>query len=218
MKDKYAARRQRMVEEHVRKMGISDKRVLEAMQAVPRHMFVDQALADRAYDDWAGPIGSGQTISQPYTVGMLAQLAQFTGAEKTLEIGTGSGYQTAILATLAGSVYTIERFNALSNAARKIFNELNFKNIICIVGDGSGGLPKYAPFDVIVVTAGSPKIPEPLALQLAEGGRMVIPVGEDGKQRLCVITRKDDRFLVARKEACSFVPLVGKHGWGHKSA
>ncbi|MDH4183619.1 MAG: protein-L-isoaspartate O-methyltransferase, partial [Nitrospinota bacterium] len=102
MKDKYAARRQRMVEEHVRKMGISDKRVLEAMQAVPRHMFVDQALADRAYDDWAGPIGSGQTISQPYTVGMLAQLAQFTGAEKTLEIGTGSGYQTAILATLAG--------------------------------------------------------------------------------------------------------------------
>lgn len=217
--DRYAAKRRRMVEEHVLKMGVTDERTLEAMRAIPRHLFVDQALVDRAYDDWAGPIGSGQTISQPYTAGMLAQLAKFTGAEKTLEVGTGSGYQTAILASLADTVYTIERFASLSNSARKIFNQLNFKNIICVVGDGSGGLPKEAPFDVIVVTAGSPKIPEPLALQLADGGRMVIPVGDEDGQRLHVVTRKGDRFLVARKETCSFVPLVGEHGWNRgKSA
>lgn len=212
------AKRKRMVDEHVMKMGVTDQRVLEVMRRLPRHIFVEPALAHRAYDDWAGPIGSGQTISQPYMVGMLAQHAQLTGAEKVLEIGTGSGYQTSVLASLSDTVYTIERFNSLSNGARKIFNELNFKNIVCMVGDGSVGAPGHAPFDVIVVTAGSPRIPEPLALQLAEGGRMIIPVGDGGEQRLCVVTRNGERFLVARKETCSFVPLVGKHGWDHKTA
>ena len=217
--DKYASRRKSMVEDFVRNMGVTDEKVLEAMRKIPRHLFMDPALEDRAYDDWAGPIGSGQTISQPYTVGMLAQLAKLTGKEKTLEIGTGSGYQTAVLASLSDSVMTVERFADLSNSARKVFNRLNFKNIICIIGDGSLGLPKHAPFDVIVVTAGSPKIPEPLALQLSEGGRMVIPVGDQSGQRLHVVTRKGDRFLVARKEPCSFVPLVGEHGWNQgKSA
>jgi len=206
------------VEEHVCKMGVSDERVLEAMRLIPRHLFVDPALAHRAYDDWAGPIGSGQTISQPYMVGMLAQHATLTGTEKVLEIGTGSGYQTAVLASLSDTVYTMERFNFLSNSARKIFNELNFKNIVCMVGDGSSGMPSQAPFDAIVVTAGSPRIPEPLALQLAEGGRMVIPVGDGEEQRLCVVTRQGERFQVSKKQPCSFVPLVGKHGWDHKSA
>ncbi|MDH5637774.1 MAG: protein-L-isoaspartate(D-aspartate) O-methyltransferase, partial [Nitrospinota bacterium] len=180
--DRYEAKRKRMVDEHVMKMGVTDQRVLEVMRRLPRHIFVEPALAHRAYDDWAGPIGSGQTISQPYMVGMLAQHAQLTGAEKVLEIGTGSGYQTSVLASLSDTVFTIERFNSLSNGARKIFNELNFKNIVCIVGDGSVGAPSHAPFDAIVVTAGSPQIPEPLALQLTEGGRMVIPVGDGGEQ------------------------------------
>ena len=215
--DRYLVKRKRMVDSHVRAMGVTDEKVLEVMRHLPRHLFVDPAMADRAYDDYAGPIGAGQTISQPLMAGLLAQYACLTGSERTLEIGTGSGYQTAILASLSDTVYTIERFNALSNKARKVFNTLNFKNIVCLVGDGSGGAPKKAPFDVIVVTAGSPRIPEPLALQLSEGGRMVIPVG-GREQRLCVVTRKGNRFLVSRKQPCEFVPLVGEHGADFKSA
>lgn len=207
-----------MVERLVYRLGVTDERVLEAMREAPRHLFVETALADRAYDDYAAPIGSGQTISQPHTVGLLAQTAELSGKEKALEVGTGSGYQAAVLAKLVDKLYTIERIKALSNKARKIFNQLNYKNIVCLAGDGTTGSARYAPYDVIVVTAGSPIIPTPLAKQLTEGGRMVIPIGDSKQQSLYLIRRKGNRFIVIKKEPCSFVPLLGKHGWKEKPA
>jgi len=205
-----------MVERLVSARGIVDKEVLNAMRTIPRHVFVDQALADRAYDDYAAPIGDGQTLSQPYMVGLLLQTAKIGRSDTVLEVGTGSGYTTALLGALAERVYTIERINSLSNRARKIFNRFYYKNIVCIVGDGSMGSARYAPFDAIVVTAGAPRIPMPLARQLGEGGRMVIPVGEEKNQTLNLVIRKGNRFAVTRIEPCSFVPLVGKHGYETK--
>ena len=216
--DHYAARRRRMVDDFLVARGITDQRVIEAMRRVPRHMFVDPALADRAYDDYAAPIGNGQTISQPYTVGFMTQLAGLKGDETVLEVGTGSGYQAAVLSRLAEKVFTIERINSLSNRARKIFNQLRVSNIVCLVGDGTLGAKKYAPYDVIIVTAGSPGIPVPLAKQLKDGGRMVVPVSDGDEQKIHVVKRSGERFVVTKKERCSFVPLVGEHGWKEKPA
>lgn len=216
--DVYTGKRRRMVETILIPRGISDKRVLEAMSAVPRHLFVDTALADRAYEDYAAPIGDGQTISQPYTVALMTQLAELKGSEKVLEVGTGSGYQAAVLSALAERVYTIERINALSNRARKIFNQLHISNVVCLVGDGGAGAKKYGPFDVIIVTAGSPSIPVPLAKQLKDGGRMIIPVGDGAEQWITIVRRSGAKFLVTRKERCAFVPLLSEHGWKEKPA
>jgi len=214
--DIYEAKRLRMVERFVKGLGITDERVLEAMRKTPRHMFVEPALAGRAYDDYAAPIGSGQTLTKPYTVGLLAQTAKLTGKEKVLEVGTGSGYTSAVLAQLSDKVYTIEKIKALSNNARKVFNELNYKNIVCLSGDGTKGSAKYAPYDAIVVTAGSPTIPAPLAKQLKQGGAMVIPIGNGKQQTLHLIRREGERFVVTKTEECSFVPLMGEHGWKEK--
>jgi protein-L-isoaspartate(D-aspartate) O-methyltransferase len=205
-----------MVERFVKGLGITDKRVLEAMRKTPRHMFVEPAMADLAYEDHAAPIGLGQTITQPYTVGLLAQTAELTDKDKVLEVGTGSGYTAAVLGQLAEKVYTIEKIKALSNNARKVFNQLNYKNIVCLAGDGTKGSAKYAPYDAIIVTAGSPTIPVPLARQLVEGGRMVIPIGSGKQQSLHLIRRQGERFVVKKTEECSFVPLLGEHGWKEK--
>jgi protein-L-isoaspartate(D-aspartate) O-methyltransferase len=197
----------------LRQQGIVDERVLAAMEKIDRAAFVEPALAYRAYDDIPAPIGFGQTISRPSTVATMTQLAELKGTEKALEIGTGSGYQGMVLSLLVEKLYTIERINDLSNRARKKFNELNVKNIVCLVGDGTTGSAKYAPYDVILVTASGPKIPEPLARQLVEGGRMIVPVKEEnGEERIHVVRREGSRFKVTRHDPCAFVPLVGKHG------
>ena len=209
--DRYLAPRRRMLE-GLKKSGINHKSTLDAMASIDRHLFVEAALSERAYDDYAAPIGNGQTISKPYTVALMTQLAALTGSETVLEVGTGSGYQAAVLSRMVEKLYTIERFNEFSNRARKLFNDLKIDNIVCLVGDGTKGAARYAPFDVIVVTAVGPKIPEPLALQLTDGGRMIVPVDSDGEQRIHVVRRDGKRFAVTKKEPCAFVPLVGEHG------
>jgi protein-L-isoaspartate(D-aspartate) O-methyltransferase len=210
--DPTAVKRREMVE-RLRKAGITDGRVLEAMGSAPRHIFVDSILADRAYEDNSAPIGSRQTISRPGTVALMTQLAALKGDETALEIGTGSGYQAAVLGLLCQRVITVERINALSNKARKIFNELHLDNIVCLVGDGSVGAPKYAPFDVIMVTAVAPALPKPLADQLKEGGRLVVPVGEGSSQKLVLARKSRGRLVVEEKDACNFVPLIGEMGF-----
>lgn len=206
-----------MVDELLLERGITDLDVINAMGKIPRHLFVDTALADRSYEDCTPPIGFGQTLSNPYTVALMTQTADLHGTEKVLEIGTGSGYQTAVLSMLAEKVVTVERINPFSNRARKLFNKLHISNVMSIVGDGTTGAKGEEPFDVIIVTAGSPEIPEPLVKQLGNGGRMVIPVGSEGEQKLHIVVREGDRFKVTVKDECVFVPLIGKHGWSEKS-
>lgn len=210
--DPFAGKRAKMVE-YLKSKGITDQKVLDAMGRIPRHIFVEPALAARAYEDYAAPIGSGATISKPSTVAMMTQLACLSGSEKVLEVGTGSGYQGAVLSALADRVITIERINALSNRARKIFNTLGISNVVCLVGDGATGGKKYAPYDVIIVTAGAPEIPVPLAKQLIDGGRMIVPVGRGPAQRLLLVVRDGARFKVERREECAFVPFLGTYGW-----
>ncbi len=206
--------REKMVEEQLAIRGITDPRVLIAMRLIPRHLFVDKGLWGRAYGDHPLPIGHGQTISQPYMVALMTQVLQTKEDEKVLEIGTGSGYQAAILARLVKNVFTIERHGALARRAREVFDKLSIDNIAIRIGDGTIGWSTYAPFDGIVVTAGSPDIPQPLLDQLSEeSGRLVIPVGGPGFQQLKVITRDGNTFSSKEEVGCSFVPLVGKHGW-----
>ncbi|MFW9603914.1 MAG: protein-L-isoaspartate(D-aspartate) O-methyltransferase [Trichlorobacter sp.] len=203
-----------MVMEQLEKRGITDSRVLEAMRTVPRHKFVQEAMAAQAYNDRSLPIGEKQTISQPHTVAIMTESLQLTGNEHVLEIGTGSGYQTAILASLVRKVFTIERIRPLALEARKVLDALMLLNVNIRIGDGTLGWAEEAPFDAIIVTAGAPAVPEALAEQLAPGGRLVIPVGDEKGQSLLRITRQPDGSLTKETgKDCKFVPLIGAQGW-----
>ncbi len=202
-----------MVETQLVARGIADARVLDAMRKVPRHMFVDEAFRDQAYNDHPLPIGEKQTISQPYIVGLMTESLGLSGGEKVLEIGTGSGYQTAILAELAGRVFSIERHPVLAQRANQILQQLGYRNIIIRVGDGSLGWRDDAPFDGIIVTAGTPAIPQPLVDQLAMGGRLIVPVGDKLGQDLYKVERAPEGIRKTNLGGVRFVDLVGKWGW-----
>lgn len=208
-----ARERERMVEEQLVRRGVSDRRVLDAMRKVPRHRFVEEALRDRAYGDHPLPIGEGQTISQPYMVAAMTQLLRLEGSEKVLEIGTGSGYQTAILAELARRVCSIERIPTLAIRARGVLEELGYTNAVIKIADGTYGWSDEAPFERVLVTAGAPAVPMPLFQQLAEGGRLVVPIGEPQAQTLYVVEKVDGRMRMSADCGCVFVKLVGKYGW-----
>lgn len=203
-----------MVAKQIEARGITDPRVLSAMRTVPRHFFVSEALMDQAYSDFPLPIGEQQTISQPYIVAEMTQALALTPDDRVLEIGTGSGYQAAVLAQIAFRVYTIERLHSLYIKARKLFDRLEFHNIVTRYSDGTTGWKDESPFDAIIVTAGAPEIPALLVNQLAPGGRMVIPVGNQYSQDLIKLVR-DARGGVqqANLGGCRFVKLVGEHGW-----
>jgi protein-L-isoaspartate(D-aspartate) O-methyltransferase len=205
--------RDRMVSEQLARRGIRDVRVLDAMRRVPREIFVPEEHRSRAYADQALPIGEGQTISQPYMVAIMTEALGLRGGERVLEIGTGSGYQAAILAELAREVISIERQPELAARAATLLASLGYRNVQVIVGDGSSGHRAGAPFDAILVTAGSPRIPDVLKSQLTDGGRLVIPVGPRSHQELTVVQRNGDRYTEAFRESCVFVPLVGREAW-----
>ena len=202
-----------MVEEQLLPRGIEDQAVLRAMAAVPRHLFVADALHAQAYGDFPLPIGQGQTISQPYVVALMTQLLQLTGKEKVLEIGTGCGYQSAILATLCERVYTVERLKPLLARARRTFDQLQIYNIMSKVADGTEGWPDNAPFEAIIVTAAGPQIPQPLVDQLADPGILVLPVGDLEGQTLVVVKKEGGVVTTTEVESVRFVKLVGTHGW-----
>lgn len=209
----YKKARERMVETQIAARGICDERVLEAMRKVPRHLFVDEALRDQAYSDHPLPIAENQTISQPYIVALMTDSLELKGGEKVLEIGTGSGYQLAILAELADRVFSIERYPDLGHRANSILRKLGYTNIIIRVGDGTLGWPDEAPFDGIIVTAGTPQIPQPLIDQLAMGGRLVVPVGDRFAQDLIQVWRVAEGIKKTNLGGVRFVNLVGKWGW-----
>jgi len=209
----FESERLAMVEEQLRRRGISDPRVLEAMAKVPRHLFVPQDYQSSAYEDRPLPIGEGQTISQPYMVAIMTQSLELNGREKVLEIGTGSGYQAAILAELARTVYTVERISSLTQNAQRVLGDLGYENIFFRTGDGSRGWPEEAPFGGIIVTAGAPDIPRTFKAQLAEGGTLVIPTGPRYTQTLFKLTREGEKFIEEDITGCVFVPLVGDYGW-----
>jgi protein-L-isoaspartate(D-aspartate) O-methyltransferase len=210
---KYERMRQDMVEKQIESRGITDARVLAAMLKVPRHLFVSEALMDQAYSDFPLPIGERQTISQPFIVAEMTQALQLTPEDRVLEIGTGSGYQAAILAQIVYRVYTIERIHSLYLKARKLFDRLGYHNIVTRYSDGTTGWKDESPFDAILVTAGSPEIPAVLVNQLSVGGRMVIPVGDQHAQDLIKLVRSPQGIHQTNLGACRFVKLVGEHGW-----
>lgn len=197
----------------LRGKGIADERVLDAFRKVPRHLFVDGAMYSQAYDDNALPIGCGQTISQPYVVALMTQLLQLKKDEKILEIGTGSGFQTAILAQFSRRVFTIERQRELADASRFRLREMGYENIACKSGDGTSGWSAHAPYAKILVTAGAPVIPEALLDQLETGGRMIIPVGDRTLQELVVYDKTENGYEKHNEGGVVFVPLIGQHGW-----
>jgi protein-L-isoaspartate(D-aspartate) O-methyltransferase len=209
----YENDRMAMVEDQLRRRGISDPRVLEAMAKIPRHLFIAPEFRSSAYEDRPLPIGEGQTISQPYMVAVMTQSLGLAGSERVLEIGTGSGYQAAVLGELAGAVYTMERLPHLMEHARNVLHSLGYPNIYSRTGDGSKGWPEEAPFDGIIVTAGAPEAPPVLKEQLADGGRLVIPIGPRHAQNLYRISRNGDQFTEEDVTGCVFVPLVGDYGW-----
>jgi protein-L-isoaspartate(D-aspartate) O-methyltransferase len=210
---RHARERERMVDEQLAGRGVTDPRVLAAMRRVPRHRFVQEALRARAYGDHPLPIGEDQTISQPFIVGLMTSLLELTGREKVLEIGTGSGYQTAVLAAVARRVCSIERLPRLAERARTLLESLGYDNVWIRVGNGALGWPDQAPFDRIIVTAGGPAIPPPLVQQLAEGGRMVLPVGSPENQTLTVVDNVAGEIRQRTHGECKFVKLVGKYAW-----
>jgi protein-L-isoaspartate(D-aspartate) O-methyltransferase len=209
----FEKQRAHMVEKQISTRGVSDLLVLAAMSKVPRHLFVSEALADQAYGDYPLPIGDQQTISQPYIVAEMTQALELQEDDRVLEIGTGSGYQAAILAEIVYRVYTIERIHSLYIQARKIFDRLRYHNIVTRYSDGTVGWREESPFDAIIVTAGSPKIPESLLSQLAVGGRLVIPVGNQYTQELIKVHRNENGFHQKNLGGCRFVKLVGENGW-----
>jgi len=210
----FAIARRRMVETQIKARGIDDPLVLEAMLNVPRHVFVEEALRNQAYGDHPLPIGERQTISQPFMVAFMTQALKLNGGEKVLEIGTGSGYQVAVLAQIAGQVFTVERIPGLARKARKNLDKIGCSKVNIKVSDGTDGWRDQAPFDGILVTAGGPQIPENLKSQLSPGGRMIIPVGSREIQTLKRLTRREDgSFLEEDLLDCRFVPLIGNLGW-----
>ncbi|MDQ5984623.1 MAG: Protein-L-isoaspartate O-methyltransferase [Syntrophus sp. SKADARSKE-3] len=214
--DRFMKQRLKMVDSQIRARGITDQRVLAAMEKIPRHLFVDGGLVEQAYSDSPLPIAERQTISQPYIVALMTEAMALTKKDRVLEIGTGSGYQTAILAELAGYVFSIERIASLAANARRILDFLNYYNVAIRVGDGTYGWREEAPYEGIIVTAGAPQIPKILIEQLTVGGRLVIPMGSRTSQELFVVTRQSDDIDDIKKESlggCRFVDLIGEHGW-----
>jgi len=204
---------EQMIEDQLARRKITDQRVLEAMRCVPRHLFVPQEMQHMAY--WDGPlsIGEGQTISQPYIVALMTQLLCLTGSEKVLEVGCGSGYQAAVLSCLAEQIITIERHSSLATQARQRLKKLGLDNVLVLVGDGTLGVAAEAPFDAIIITAATPKIPHPLQEQLVIGGRIVAPVGSLGSQVLEVRQQRETGWQIEHSIPVVFVPLIGEHGW-----
>ena len=211
--ERYSHERYRMVESQLRRRGIHDERVLEAMLRIPRHEFVPEGYKSQAYEDHPIPIGEDQTISQPFIIAVSLQALGLEGTEVVLEVGTGSGYQTALLAVLAREVYSIERHASLAEGATAILTRLGFNNMRVVVGDGSHGLREHAPFDAILVSAAAPNLPRSLFDQLSETGRMVIPVGPPHAQELQLVRRDQGKPTVRVLEGCRFVPLVGAEGY-----
>jgi protein-L-isoaspartate(D-aspartate) O-methyltransferase len=211
--DPFAEQRHAMVETQLRKRGVKDERVLRAMAQVPRHEFVPPQFRDSAYSDEPLSIGGGQTISQPYIVASMSAALGLTGSEKVLEVGTGSGYQAAVLSLLAKDVYSIEARSQLAQSAAERLQRLGFRNVHVHSGDGTLGLKESAPFDAILVAAAAPAAPQPLLEQLTDGGRMIVPIGSEEQQYLVLFTRHGNDFTSARREGCRFVPLVGRYGW-----
>jgi len=205
--------REEMIKYQIKGRGIKDKRVLWAMSIVPREKFVLKENEKEAYLDCPLPIGMGQTISQPYMVALMTQCLSLEGPECILEVGTGSGYQAAILSKLAKMVYTVERLKILADRAEKIFKELEIKNVKVVGGDGTNGLKEYSPYDGIIVTAGAPEIPQSLINQLKERGRIVIPVGNSFSQDLLLGKKEKGKLKIQNYGGCIFVPLLGKYGW-----
>jgi protein-L-isoaspartate(D-aspartate) O-methyltransferase len=210
---KYERMREEMVEKQIAARGITDPYVLAAMRKVPRHLFVSEALMDQAYGDFPLPIGEQQTISQPYIVAEMTHALQLNKDDRVLEIGTGSGYQAAILAEIAFRVYTIERIHSLFVKTRRLFDKLRYHNIVTKYSDGTTGWLDESPFDAIIVTAGAPEIPEVLVNQLAVGGRMVLPVGDQYSQDLIRLYKNETGVHKTSLGGCRFVKLVGEHGW-----
>jgi protein-L-isoaspartate(D-aspartate) O-methyltransferase len=211
--DATAAERRAMIETQIRKRGVSSPRVLDAMATVPRHEFVPEKFRSYAYIDKPLPIGEGQTISQPFMVAAMAEALELTGCERVLEIGAGSGYQAAVLSLLARQVITVENRTPLALAAQERLAALGYANVHVHNGDGSAGLPDAAPYDAILVTAGAPEIPRLLADQVQEGGRLVIPVGDQDNQNLVQARKENSELKIRILFGCRFVPLVGRFGW-----
>ncbi len=210
---KYDRLRQEMVEKQIEARGITNAKVLAALRVVPRHLFVSEALMDQAYSDFPLPIGEQQTISQPFIVAEMTQALQLAPDDRVLEIGTGSGYQAAVLAQIGYRIYTVERLHSLYVKTRRLFDQLGYHNIVTRYSDGTTGWKDQSPFDAIIVTAGAPEIPTVLVNQLAVGGRMVIPVGDQHSQDLIKLVREPNGVQQTNLGGCRFVKLVGEHGW-----
>jgi len=211
--DRFAEDRHLMVESQIRKRGITDEHVLLAMATVPRHEFVPAFWINQAYADEPLPIGHGQTISQPYIVAAMVASLALTGSEVVLEIGTGCGYQAAVVSLLAREIHTVEILPDLAQSASERLQRLGYANAHVHSGDGTLGWREFSPYDAILIAAAAPTVPEPLLQQLAEGGRLIAPVGEEDKQELQLITKREGKFSVKQGGPCRFVPLLGQHGW-----
>jgi protein-L-isoaspartate(D-aspartate) O-methyltransferase len=209
----YWQERDRMVNEQLIQRGIADERVLEVMRKVPRHLFVETSLRDQAYDDGPLPIGRSQTISQPYMVALMAEALELKGHEKVLEVGTGSGYEAAVLAELCAQLISVERLEDLAQQARERLTTLGYRNVQILVGDGTLGCKEYEPYDAIVVSAASPVIPRPLIEQLKPGGSLVLPIGEEDLQSLVRLRKTEGKLNEDYLGECRFVKLIGTHGW-----
>jgi protein-L-isoaspartate(D-aspartate) O-methyltransferase len=212
MSDRFTAQRRALIN-RMQEKGIRDLNVLRAFDLVHRHLFVPNEMAHRAYDDAPIPIGFGQTASQPSLQALYMQILEIGKSDKVLEVGTGCGFQTAVLAQLADRVYSVERIRELATRARQALDALRISNVAILVGDGTIGWSRYAPYDAILVAAGGPEIPQPLLEQLADGGRMLVPVGPRDVQRLVLVRRHGDRFEQEEVLDCTFVPLLGRFGW-----
>jgi protein-L-isoaspartate(D-aspartate) O-methyltransferase len=217
MSDRYVAQRRALIN-RLQERGIRDMNVLQAFDRVPRHLFVPQAVAFRAYEDHPIPIGFGQTASQPSLQALYMELLEIGPNDKVLEIGTGSGFQTAVLAQLADRVYSVERIRELATRAREVLDGMRMSNVAILVGDGTIGWSRYAPYDAILVAAGGPEVPQPLLEQMAEGGRMLVPVGTREAQRLVLVRRRGAQWTYEDVLDCTFVPLLGRFGWAEERA